>query len=252
MTNALDLALANAAANAPKGEELHLENLDSIADPAQDEFVAFDTELRKAALNRPSPDHYRKAQPNPDPEYQKQKMAELMAYTPVSIEAEMLACIKSMLGKTDLTNLRLDALADMITEVSTTISKAAQSMPQEPDLKHRSLEEWPLTTLINELVERENGFMPFWYELRKRIPHELQQYVGDAMKGKYQSLEVLSELCAAMSYAQQPKPTITEPLHEEQYYPVEKQPFANKMVDPYPKAVPPQGKVTYPFNPYTS
>ena len=36
MPDALDLALANAASNMPKGEELHLENLDSIADPTID------------------------------------------------------------------------------------------------------------------------------------------------------------------------------------------------------------------------
>tara|TARA_R110002126_G_scaffold5021_8_gene26377 strand:+ start:1345 stop:2190 length:846 start_codon:yes stop_codon:yes gene_type:complete len=201
MTNALDLALANAAANAPKGEELHLENLDSIADPTIDEpqsimhhtLLAAD-EIMSGWNELHSPKRRIQEQPH------------LIAYNDPQQDGLLLVNIKTVVAKTDLINSRLDALADMITAISTTITTAAQSMPQEPDLKHRSLEDWPLTTLINELVERENNLMPFYFELLKRIPPDLQSHVQNSMQGKYQSLGVLSTLCAAMSQYQQAQP----------------------------------------------
>lgn len=209
MTNALDLALANAAANAPKGEELHLENLDSIADPTQDEFVSFDAELKRTTLNRSNPDHYRDVVVPEPPQYDPRDVAfkpHVFSVNDPGQDALLYAAIRTV-------DAKVAALTDHIVElkvtthmISTTITTAAQSMPNEPDLKHRSLEDWPLTTLINELVERENNLMPFYFELLKRIPPDLQSHVQNSMQGKYQSLGVLSTLCAAMSQYQQAQP----------------------------------------------
>lgn len=210
MTNALDLALANAAANAPKGEELHLENLDSIADPTQDEFVSFDAELKRTTLNRSNPDHYRDVVVPEPPQYDPRDVAfkpHVFSVNDPRQDALLYAAIRTV-------DAKVAALTDHIVElkvtthmISTTITTAAQSMPNEPDLKHRSLEDWPLTTLINELVERENDLMPFYYELLKRIGSpDLQKLVMSSMQGKNSSMVVLAQLCAAMGSMSAPQP----------------------------------------------
>ena len=96
-------------------------------------------------------------------------------------------------------------LHEKVDAINNTIALAASTMPSEPDHKHRSLHEWDNNYLINELVERENSLMPFYFELLKRIPPDLQPYVQESMNGKYQSLSVLSKLCAALSYGK-PQP----------------------------------------------
>ena len=197
MTNALQQALANAAANAPKGEELHLENLDVIADPTQEEFVSFDRELEKAT--------------NPPPQYDPRDVAfkpKVYMVNDPEQDGLLLSHIKCVLSEFSLINLKLDSLASIVNNVALTIQNAKQSMPQEPNHKHRSLHEWDDSTLLNELVERENGLMPFYYELLKRIGSpELQSLVMSSMQGKNASMVTLAQLCSALgSMAVQPQP----------------------------------------------
>jgi hypothetical protein len=197
--NALDLALQNAAANAPKGEELHLENLDSISDPTQDEFIAFDTELRRQPPSAVSQEETYRL--NMEAKYKEPRV--YLANDPAH-DGLLLSGIKSVEVRCDAiydsTNFLLNHISTDIKYILETITAAAQSMPKEPDLKHRSLEEWPDTTLLNELVERENDLMPFYYELLKRIGSpELQSLVMSSMQGKNNSLVTLAQLCSALA-----------------------------------------------------
>lgn len=217
MENALDKALANASLNARmNGDTLHTENLDSIADPILDQFDP----------NRDGVLTSKTAFPNPRTEfellqnYQQQMESE---YTKVAANNHNnlpLTSIDYKLGEianavmythkeAELTKLRLDALADMITEISTTITSAAQSMSSAPNLKHRSLDQWDDSQLLNELVERENDLMPFYYELLKRIGSpELQKLVMSSMQGKNASMVTLAQLCSALA----PQPIQSQPI----------------------------------------
>lgn len=251
MTDALSQALANAAANAPKGETLHLENLDSIADPNQDEFIAFDAELQRQPSSASSQEAYRLSM---EAKY-KQELLE-PSHTDISY-ISIDSKLNGLTSAAELTRLRLDALADMITEISTTITTAAQSMPQEPNHKHRSLHEWDDQYLINELVERENDLMPFYYELLKRIGSpDLHSLVMSSMQGKNSSMIVLAQLCAALgTVATQPQPqpqaqSIPEAEHQrlEQMSPLERQHFAQKMNTVVPKS--PYFETPPTYNPY--
>lgn len=224
MPDALELALVNAASNMPKGEELHLENLDVIADPSLDELPDL-PDIRRtgethSVYNKDGIDYVvvpRAPQYNPDDVSFKPKV--YMVNDPEQ-DGLLLLNIKAILSEMPLIKLRLDALADMITEVSTTIAKAAQSMPDSTNLKHRSLHEWDDQYLINELVERENDLMPFYYELLKRIGSpELQSLVMSSMQGKNASMVTLAQLCAALGSMAQPQPTTTAtvPAPQPQY-----------------------------------
>lgn len=194
MENALDKALANAVLNARmNGDTLHTENLDSIAD---------------LTLDEPNPDYPNYVVVPKPPEYDPKDVAfKPKAYVVNNPKQDTLlyAAIKTV-------DAKVAALTDHIVElkvathmISTTITNAA-SMQSESSHKHRSLHEWDDSQLLNELVERENDLMPFYFELLKRIPQNLQGHVDESMKGKYQSLGVLSKLCAALSYVQQPQP----------------------------------------------
>lgn len=277
MENALDKALANASLNARmNGDTLHTENLDSIADPeAHQEFGEWDAQLR-AKSNEPNPDYPNYVVVPKPPEYDPKDVAfKPKAYVVNDSEQDALlyAAIKTV-------DAKVAALTDHIVElkvathmISTTITNAA-SMQSESNHKHRSLHEWDDSTLLNELVERENDLMPFYFELLKRIPQNLQGHVDESMKGKYQSLGVLSKLCAALSYVQQPQPTqaqqmsdiiqqLNQPSAEDiarvnrnpdkygsptypqsdnqptilnEYRAVPKLPFVNGMINPYPQS----------------
>lgn len=222
MPDALELALANAASNMPKGEELHIENLDSIADPSLDEpdpnyppyvvapkppeysprDVAF-----KATFATEKANAYRErmdAEYNARMEYQRRIGDGVFDY------------IGSLDFKVSEMNASLINLHQKVDSISTTIDTAAQSMPQEPSLKHRSLHEWDDQYLINELVERENDLMPFYYELLKRIGSpELQSLVMSSMQGKNNSMVTLAQLCSALGSMVQPQPQHHEPTAQE-------------------------------------
>lgn len=215
MTDALTQALANAAANAPKGEELHLENLESIANPESSPKL-----LDVIEQFTPSIDYIRESMAVPEFKTSQSETVRLKRshfsnfaspdYTDISY-ISIDSKLNQVIDKSNSTNLRLDALADMISEVSTTISKAAQSMPSTPDHKHRSLHEWDDSTLLNELVERENDLMPFYYELLKRIGSpELQSLVMSSMQGKNASMVTLAQLCSALA----PTPQQSRPVYE--------------------------------------
>lgn len=220
MPDALELALANAASNMPKGEELHIENLDSIADPSLDELPDLPdigrTGETYSVYNRDGIDYAvvpRAPQYNPDNVSFKPK-----AYMVNDPEQDglLLLNIKAILSEFPLLNLKLDSLASIVNNVALTIQDAKQSMPQEPSLKHRSLHEWDDQYLINELVERENDLMPFYYELLKRIGSpELQSLVMSSMQGKNNSMVTLAQLCSALGSMAQPQSQHHEPTAQE-------------------------------------
>lgn len=209
MPDALELALANAASNMPKGEELHIENLESIADPSADAPLPSGDSSRTPILTEQFRSKYKEFM---QAQYENIPPASKTAKTYLDHEQDRLLEDKldqltsHVQSQSELTRLRLNDIADMISEISVTIQNAAQSMPQEPTLNHRSLEEWPDTTLLNELVNRENDLMPFYYELLKRIGSpELQSLVMSSMQGKNSSMVVLAQLCAALGSMSQPQ-----------------------------------------------
>jgi hypothetical protein len=208
MPDALELALANAAANAPKGEELHLENLDSIADPSLDE---------------PDPDYPPYVVTLKPPEYDPRAVAFSSSYRQqVQVEEDYYP-------KSNPSKLALDSIDYKLGEITnavmylhtkvdniSTIINTAASMSSEPNHKHRSLHEWDDQYLINELVERENDLMPFYYELLKRIGSpELQSLVMSSMQGKNNSMVTLAQLCSALGSMVQPQPQHHEPTAQE-------------------------------------
>ena len=191
MPDALELALANAASNMPKGEELHIENLDSIADPSLDEP---DPDYPSYAVT-PKPPEYDPRAVAFSSSYQQQVQVEEDYYPKSNPSKLALDSIDYKLG--EITNAVM-YLHTKVDNISTIINTAA-SMSSEPNHKHRSLHEWDDSTLLNELVERENDLMPFYYELLKRIGSpELQSLVMSSMQGKNASMVTLAQLCAAM------------------------------------------------------
>ena len=287
MPDALDKALANASLNARmNGDTLHTENLDSIADPTFDQPIA-DTGYTYDQFdpNRDGVLTSKAAFPNPRTEfellqnYQQQMESEYKGKmtannaTTSSIH-HLLVLAQAISDKTNWIQQHLIDLTIQVSRIETTITTAAQSMSPNPSHNHRSLHEWDDSTLLNELVERENDLMPFYFELLKRIPQNLQGHVDESMKGKYQSLGVLSKLCAALSYVQQPQPTqaqqmsdiiqqLNQPSAEDiaranrnpdkygsptypqsdnqptilnEYRAVPKLPFVNGMINPYPQS----------------
>lgn len=219
MPNALDLALANAAANAPKGEELHLENLDSIADPSLDELPDLPDMRRTgethSVYNRDGIDYAAAPKlPQYNPGDVSFKPKAYMINDPEQ-DGLLLLNIKAILSEFPLLNLKLDSLASIVNNVALTIQDAKQSMPQD-NHKHRSLHEWDDQYLINELVERENDLMPFYYELLKRIGSpELQKLVMSSMQGKNNSMVTLAQLCSALGSMVQPQSQHHEPTAQE-------------------------------------
>ena len=196
MTNALDLALANAAANAPKGEELHLENLDAIANPEREEVILHQYDPNRVVV--PEPPRY-----NPKDVAFRFQGEEDNYYPRLNPSKLILDSIDYKLGEITNTVMHLNTKVD---NISTIITKAA-SMSSEPNLKHRSLHEWDDSTLLNELVERENDLMPFYYELLKRIGSpELQSLVMSSMQGKNASMVTLAQLCSALAPQPQTMP----------------------------------------------
>lgn len=189
MPDALELALANAASNMPKGEELHIENLDSIADPSLDEP---DPDYPPYVVT-PKPPEYSPSAVAFSSNYQQQVEED---YYPKSNPSKLaLDSIDYKLGEIINAVMYLHTKVDNIS----TIINTAASMSSEPNHKHRSLHEWDDSTLLNELVERENDLMPFYYELLKRIGSpELQSLVMSSMQGKNASMVTLAQLCAAM------------------------------------------------------
>lgn len=242
MTDALSQALANAAYNTPKGEELHLENLDSIAtggtpvNPQEDLLSDWQIEQPKQDLRQPRLFREQYEQPLPMRHYERPEQEDLYA--------------KAILSEFPLIKLRLDALADMITSISTTITTAA-SMQSEPNHKHRSLHEWDDSTLLNELVERENDLMPFYYELLKRIGSpELQSLVMSSMQGKNASMVTLAQLCSALA------PTPIQPQVQMQQMTEHQMQEGIRLANQsYPSTivadVPPQRNSANPMWPYT-
>lgn len=200
MTNALDLALANAAANAPQGEELHLENLDAIANPEREEVILHQYDPNRVVV--PEPPRY-----NPKDVAFKFQGEEDNYYPRLNPSKLILDSIDYKLGEITNTVMHLNTKVD---NISTIITKAA-SMSSEPNLKHRSLHEWDDSTLLNELVERENDLMPFYYELLKRIGSpELQSLVMSSMQGKNASMVTLAQLCSALAPTPQQSHSVYE------------------------------------------
>lgn len=218
MENALDKALANASLNARmNGDTLHTENLDSIADPTFDEqpdLPNIRTGEVHTVYNKDGISYVKPSESIPRPVLNYQQMMEAEYAEKVAASNTTTSSIHHLSVLTqvisDKTNQIQQQLTDVYVQLSrieATITSAAQSMSSAPNLKHRSLDQWDDSQLLNELVERENDLMPFYFELLKRIPRELQPHVDESMKGKYQSLGVLSKLCAALSYVQQSQPT---------------------------------------------
>ena len=220
MTNALDLAFANAAANAPKGAELHLENLDSIANPTIDELKPTLSEAQLAQLQLDS-DKYWANRPTVVPVSPQNDPRDVAIIDADELRKGDWRAFESIASQIENLNSRMSSkLLHVISEIETiknTITTAA-SMSSEPNLKHRSLHEWDDSSLLNELVERENDLMPFYYELLKRIGSpELQSLVMSSMQGKNASMVTLAQLCSALA------PTPVHPQSQrivEQTYPV--------------------------------
>lgn len=219
MPDALDLALANAASNMPKGEELHLENLDSIADPIGNEpvltgdpFVDFAKgqtftlgEARQKLFPRIHTEQTQQPLPRPVLDYQQMMEAEYAeraaANNATTSDIHYLSVLAQAISdKTNWIQQHLIDLTMQVSRIETTITTAAQSMSPNPSHNHRSLHEWDDTQLLNELVERENDLMPFYYELLKRIGSpELQSLVMSSMQGKNASMVTLAQLCSALA-----------------------------------------------------
>ena len=219
MPDALDLALANAASNMPKGEELHLENLDSIADPTSNEsaltgdpFVDFAKgqtftlgEARQKLFPRISTGQTQQPLPRPVLDYQQMMEAEYTekaaANNATTSDIHHLSVLTQAISdKTNWIQQHLIDLTMQVSRIEATITTAAQTMSQKPSHNHRSLHEWDDTQLLNELVERENDLMPFYYELLKRIGSpELQSLVMSSMQGKNASMVTLAQLCSALA-----------------------------------------------------
>lgn len=203
MPDALELALANAASNMPKGEELHIENLDSIADPSLDE---------------PDPDYPPYVVVPKPPEYSPSAVAFSSNYQQKMEEEyrSRVAASNATASSIHHLSVLIQAIDSKVNHIIDVIQEAKQSMPQEPSLKHRSLHEWDDQYLINELVERENDLMPFYYELLKRIGSpELQSLVMSSMQGKNNSMVTLAQLCSALGSMVQPQPQHHEPTAQE-------------------------------------
>jgi len=205
MPDALDLALANAASNMPKGEELHLENLDSIADPTIDTPQLLPDhrveQLKQSLQPRNFTEQFQQPLPRPVLDYQQMMEAE---YWQRAKEVKQQGGIFDNIGllevKVSEMNASLVNLHCKIDSLTYTIQAAAETMPQERNHNHRSLHEWDDTQLLNELVERENDLMPFYYELLKRIGSpELQSLVMSSMHGKNASMVTLAQLCSALA-----------------------------------------------------
>ena len=219
--DALSQALNNAAQNSRNNNDtLYVENLDDIGVSVESEVGLEPDPNYPPYVVVPKPPDY-----NPDDvafkhsEAYKQLLAESKAnYKPPEFKEgdyytnQSQLTLDSLDYKTGELINSVMYLHEKVDAINNTIALAASTMPSDPDLKHRSLHEWDDNYLINELVERENSLMPFYFELLKRIPPDLQPYVQESMNGKYQSLSVLSKLCAALSYGKtQPVPPQTEP-----------------------------------------
>lgn len=209
MENALDKALANASLNARmNGDTLHTENLSSIGDPTLDQFDP----------NRDGVLTSKTAFPNPRTEfellqnYQQKMEAEYAEKVPTSNAASSsihhLSVLTQIISdKTSWIQQQLTEVYAQLSRIETTIITAAQSMPETPNHKHRSLHEWDDTQLLNELVERENDLMPFYFELLKRIGSpELHNLVMSSMQGKNASMMTLAQLCSVIGTSAQGTP----------------------------------------------
>jgi hypothetical protein len=195
MTDALSQALANAAYNSPKDSQVHLENIDSIVDPTQDEFIAFDTELNKAL----QPPQYTSG----DAAFSHTSQYELKMRDEY---AQKMADSNATTSSIHHLSVLVQGVKDDVHHIINMIQTAA-SMQSEPNHKHRSLHEWDDQYLINELVERENDLMPFYYELLKRIGSpDLQSLVMSSMQGKNNSMVTLAQLCSALGSNVAPQP----------------------------------------------
>jgi len=251
--DALSQALGNAAQNSRNNNDtLYVENLDNIGVSVESEpqpesesspmsrqvesywKMVADRQTRLETGLNPDPNYPPYVVVPKPPDYNPDDVAfkhsevyqRLMAneYEESAKNNPTLANIQSSINHL---SVLVQVVKDDVQHITTTIQQAASTMPSEPDLKHRSLHEWDDNYLINELVERENSLMPFYFELLKRIPPDLQPYVQESMNGKYQSLSVLSKLCAALSYGKtqsvppqsEREPMYTGPFVTESYTP---------------------------------
>jgi len=224
--DALSQALGNAAQNSRNNNDtLYVENLDDIGVSVESEVGLTPEEWERFAKSRearlvnlgsldPDPNYPPYVVVPKPPDYNPDDVAfkHSEAYQRLMAnEYEESAKNNPTLANIQLSINHLSVLVQVVKDdvqhIVTIIQQAASTMPSEPDHKHRSLHEWDDNYLINELVERENSLMPFYFELLKRISPDLQSYVQESMNGKYQSLSVLSKLCAALSYGKtQPVP----------------------------------------------
>lgn len=220
MENALDKALANASLNARmNGDTLHTENLDSIADPTFDELPDLPnirTGEVHTVYNKDGISYVKPSESIPRPVLNYQQMMEteyaekVAASNTTTSNIHHLSVLTQVISdKTNQIQQQLNDVYVQLSRIEATITSAAQSMSSAPNLKHRSLDQWDDSQLLNELVERENDLMPFYYELLKRIGSpELQKLVMSSMQGKNASMVTLAQLCSALA----PQPIQSQPI----------------------------------------
>ena len=220
MPDALELALQNAAYNAPKDSPVHLENLESIADPTRDEPAPNTlSAFREMEINHAKTTEFQEAYRLRMQDAYKNAASVTLQYSPkegFDQNTAFLPHVRTILSEMTLISMKIDSLAETVNNIALVIQNASvQSMSQAhfdsaqqaPDLRHRSLDQWNDSQLINELVERENDLMPFYFELLKRIGSpELHNLVMSSMQGKNASMMTLAQLCSVMGASVQGTP----------------------------------------------
>jgi hypothetical protein len=103
---------------------------------------------------------------------------------------------------------REDIIYSYLTSFGTQVADMSQAIKQlkddkvESNHKHRSLSKWGDDDILNELIERENNLMPFYYELLKRVPHpELLNMINQSLESKIFSMRVLAQICSSIGQA---------------------------------------------------
>jgi hypothetical protein len=101
----------------------------------------------------------------------------------------------------DSVYIHIDSLKTQIADMLQAI-KQLKDDKVESNHKHRSLSKWGDDDILNELIERENNLMPFYYELLKRVPHpELLNMINQSLESKIFSMRVLAQICSSIGQA---------------------------------------------------
>ena len=197
--DALSQALANAQSNSAYNKvPIHLGNLDPNEEYIQDLRTPLEGERK--AIEIPPP-YY-----NPQevafsrdlsPQEQLPSRNHAEASLPKALEPFFQKQYDLNMGQQYQSQAILGALKDIQGAILSIHSELSKKQGQT---SHKSLRDWSGFEILEELIQRENDLMPFWYELLKHVPSpELKESINQAMNGKRQSLQVLAFICASLS-----------------------------------------------------